>query len=104
MDAVREIFRTYGLGGLYLGFRLHFGECRHIALRIRCVLNECFSARYGGHRLVLFRVRWSAAPDGSSTIWGARSNTSLDARSIVHGSIPMRLSGRSHLMGIDISS
>lgn len=24
MDAVREIFRTYGLGGLYLGFRLHF--------------------------------------------------------------------------------
>jgi len=24
LDAVREIFRTYGFGGLYLGFRLHF--------------------------------------------------------------------------------
>ena len=25
LDAVRDIFQLYGLRGLYLGFRLHFG-------------------------------------------------------------------------------
>lgn len=27
MEAVRDIFRSNGLLGLYTGFRLHFGTC-----------------------------------------------------------------------------
>ncbi|KAF7294850.1 hypothetical protein MIND_01022900 [Mycena indigotica] len=64
--AVKEIFKTNGISGLYSGFRLHFGE--HPKLLASVDLN-LVSSRYSGNSIILLGSK-SLLYDGARHILG----------------------------------